>query len=187
MPPCDVTTKHGIPITTLARTIIDLAEVLPYEHLELALESACRLGLRPDYLGVRALALARRGRRGPSRVSRLLRDRGRVKATESVLETQTLQLIRLGGLPPPQRQQVISDAGGAIARVDFIYDNESVVVEVDGRSVHVRQAQWESDLRRRNLLTSRGWLVLHVTYGRLHSDPDGVVSEIRSALALRSA
>jgi very-short-patch-repair endonuclease len=76
----------------------------------------------------------------------------------------------------------IHDEAGFLARVDFIWEDHGVVVEVDSRS-HLRRDQWEADLRRRNALTAQGLRVLHVTYERMILDAVGVAEEILLALS----
>jgi very-short-patch-repair endonuclease len=77
----------------------------------------------------------------------------------------------------------VRDDSGVIARVDFEYVGRHVVIEVDSREHHLRLAQWEKDLKRRNRLTNAGKRVLHVTYLRMKTDEAGLVQEIRQALS----
>jgi very-short-patch-repair endonuclease len=94
--------------------------------------------------------------------------------------------LRRHGFPEPDRQERILGDDGLIARVDFIYVERNLIVEVDSRTHHTRQLDWERDLRRRNALTIRGRRVLHVTEYRLRSDPEGLAGELRRAFDLTS-
>ena len=133
----------------------------------------------------RQLALsARRGRRGPKTLRLVLDWRGIRPATDSYLETRFLQFLRRHGFPKPDRQRRIYGEDGLIARVDFIYEDFNLIIEVDSRTHHTRQLDWERDLRRRNALTSRGGRVLHVTHHRLRWDQEGLASELRRVFGL---
>jgi very-short-patch-repair endonuclease len=77
---------------------------------------------------------------------------------------------------------VVRDEFGFVARVDFEYVGRDVIIEVDSREHHLRLQEWERDLKRRNRLTGQGKRVLHVTYRRMKTDPNGIIEEIRSAL-----
>lgn len=130
--------------------------------------------------------LGTRGRKGSATLDQLLRRRVvGTAATESVLETKTIQLLRAHGLPDPTRQQVIRDRGGLIARVDLAYPDVELLIEVDSRTHHLRQRHWEQDLARRNELTSRGWLVIHVTDEKLKNGAGAFVDCVRRIRASR--
>jgi very-short-patch-repair endonuclease len=179
---CDTTRLKAIPVTTVHRTLIDLGAVGGADLVELALESALRRRMTTtDRLLRRLEALEGRGRRGPAILRSILDQRGPVPPTESALETRFLQFLRRYNVPMPTRQHRVTDLG-FVARVDFFYDGHGVVIEVDSRAHHLRRAQWEADLRRRNALTASGLQVLHVTHERMRIDPSGLAEEIAKAL-----
>jgi very-short-patch-repair endonuclease len=183
IPPSDVCIVRKIPVTTVHRTLIDLGSVVPPDAVELALECALRRKITSiDRLHRRLTAGGTRGRRGPAVLTSILRHHSG-RPTESALETRFVQFLRRFGLPMPDRQVAIRDESGFVGRVDFIYAGLRVVVEVDSRAHHQRRSAWEDDLRRRNRLTSEGYLVLHVTYERLTNDPNGIAAELRKDLA----
>jgi Protein of unknown function (DUF559)/Transcriptional regulator, AbiEi antitoxin len=183
MPPADVTVVAQIPVTTVHRTLIDLGAVVPADDVELALECALRRRITSiDRLQRRLAAIGTRGRRGPAVLGSIIRHHSG-RPTDGALETRFVQFLRRFGLPMPDRQVAIHDEAGLVGRVDFIYECLRVVVEVDSRAHHQRRSAWEDDLRRRNRLTSEGYLVLHVTYERLTNDPNGIAAELRKALA----
>jgi very-short-patch-repair endonuclease len=182
MPSRDVAFVSNIPVTTVHRTLIDLGGLVDPESVEMALECALRRRITSiDRLSRLIQDTGTRGRRGAAVLSELLRKHEE-RPTESALETKFAQFVRRHDLPTPTRQVKIRDEAGLLARVDFIWESERVIVEVDSRSHHMRRRQWEADLRRRNGLTSRGYWVLHVTYERLVRDPQGIADEIKSAL-----
>jgi hypothetical protein len=128
--------------TTLARTTLDLAEVLDDDTLELCLEFALRNGvpeadLRPKLDRVFA-------RRPPG-----------CSATESELETRYVQLVRSIDVPEPVRQYpVFNDAGTYLGRLDVCWPEVGLWVECDGRAVHDRPDALLRDRRRQNELAT---------------------------------
>lgn len=186
MPSCDVTVLRGLPVTTMHRTLIDIGETSARDDVELAYECARRRRQTNDERLKRRLQdLGLKGRKGCATLSRIIALHQAKPPTDSALEVRFLQLNRRFRLPDPELQSIIKDRDGAVVRVDFIYPGTVVIVEVDGRSIHARARRLESDLRRRNRLTSDGYLVLHVTYERMRTDPSGVAREIATALARR--
>jgi very-short-patch-repair endonuclease len=177
---------RGVPVTTASRTLIDLGTVASMDQVELALECALRRNMTTEHrLLSRLYGLETKGRKGPAVLRRLLTERGAVPPTESALETRFLQFLRCRGLPTPTRQHKVLERG-VVARVDFFFDHHGVVIEVDSRAHHLRRAQWEADLRRRNALTAGGLRVLHVTHDRMKQDPARLASEIALALKITS-
>jgi very-short-patch-repair endonuclease len=183
MAPRHVTVVRGIPVTTVHRTLTDLGSVVDPNTVEMALESALRRKITTiDRLWRTIGEIGTRGRRGPAVLAGILGAHAG-RPTESALETRFAQLVREFKIPSPARQVRVCDESGALARVDFIWEDAGVVVEVDGRSHHVRRDRWEADLRRRNGLTAQGLRVLHVTNERMILDAAGAAMEIRMALS----
>jgi predicted transcriptional regulator of viral defense system len=123
------TTRHGIPVTTVVRTLVDLATGLGSDELEAAINEADRLDLiDPERLREAAGELA--GRKGARALRRLL-DHRNFALTESVLERRFLAIVRRTGLPLPQTQQRVNGF-----RVDFWWPDYRLVVETDGLRYH---------------------------------------------------
>ncbi|MCZ7527271.1 MAG: DUF559 domain-containing protein [Acidimicrobiia bacterium] len=181
--PADVTVTEGIPVTTVARTLLDLGGVVSSYWLEAALEDALRRGLvtiaelvaRVDDLGVR-------GRPGVAAVRRVIEERGDAAPLESALEVRVWRLLRLSGLPLPRRQYPV-EAGGASYRLDFAWPHERVAVEADGYAVHGGREAFQSDRVRLTALAGAGWRVLHVTWEDCSRRPEPFLRDLRRALA----
>jgi hypothetical protein len=123
--PEEVTERHGIPVTTPIRTLIDLATCLDPAKLEAAVNQADRRDLvDPETL---RLALERYPGRGGAPALRGLLDRRTFRLTESELERRFLPIARAAGLPPPLAQQWVNGF-----RVDFYWPDLGLVVETDG-------------------------------------------------------
>jgi hypothetical protein len=184
LPSVDVEIVDAIPVTTVTRTLIDLGAVVPIEQLEEALDDALRRNLTTvPRLRWRVSELAIRGRRGIGKIRRLLDASEPGARPHSVLETRFARLLRRAPLPVPVRQYEIRERGRLLAIPDFAYPEHKVAIEVDGYRWHSGRARWEHDLARRNRLTSRGWLVIHVTDRDIEQRPGQVASTIAAALA----
>ena len=102
---------------------------------------------------------------------------------ESWLERRFLELLRDAGLPRPECQVVFKDGSKVVARVDFLFRQAKLIVEVSGRKGHVTDAERQKDARRRNALQRAGYTVLEFLTIDVVKDPGYVVREIRSELA----
>jgi hypothetical protein len=169
-----------IPVTTPCRTIIDLAHRLPVPALSRLVDSSISLRkVTHDQLVERVEWLRDSGVRGVRRMDQVLIDAG----VESWLERKFLELLRAAGLPRPRCQVVFKNGSRTMARVDFLFDDTNVVVEVSGRRGHVTDAERQRDARRRNDLQQAGMIVLEFTTSDVVRDPYYVVQTIREALA----
>lgn len=181
----DVIKVHGFRCTSATRTILDLAEAgAGPERVEHAIDSAIRLRLSAVQVLIDRLAAIRgRGRGGVRLMDRVLIDSG----GESVLERAFLRLIRENGVPRPITQRRIKRDGQHVARVDFLYADERMVIEVTGRLGHSTTANRGRDAQRRNELQDLGYAVDEYTYGHVTRRPDYVVTTLRQRLAARRA
>jgi very-short-patch-repair endonuclease len=171
LPDADVTSKHGIPVTSPARTFVDLADVLPRRRLERGLDEADYLGL--DLSGLRP----RPGRRGRGALaSALARHAAGSTRTRSELEERMLTLCESSRLPPPEINSSIEDH-----EVDFVWRAERLIVETDGWRAHGTRAAFERDRRRDADLLAAGWRVLRISYAQLEREPAWVAERIAEA------
>lgn len=178
--PGDVTHIDGIPVTTPVRTLLDLATVLGRRDMEQALARATRDGV-VDLAELREIVAARPGRSG-SRLLRSLVDSDAPPAmTRSQAEERLLALLRKGQLPGPRTNAPI----GA-CEVDFLWQRERLVVEVDGFAWHGSRRSFEADRRRDASLTAQGFRVMRVTWRQIVEEPEAVIVRIGQVLA-RSA
>jgi len=180
----DVTTVGGIPVTTPARTLIDLASVVPRETVEESMDDALRRGLVSLTDLRRQLAeVGGRGRAGTATMRLLLDSRDPSTAVPgSVFERRLLRALIRAGLPPPALQHEIRSRDRLVAVVDFAFPNERLAIEADGYRWHSGRRRWDYDRARRNELTLLGWRVIHVTWTELTRRPLAVTAAIRKAL-----
>jgi very-short-patch-repair endonuclease len=183
----DVVELHGIPVTTPARTVVDLGASNRW-IVEAALESGIRRGLFT--LGEVAAfvdRVARRGRRGVGVIRPLIEARARWDAaTESELEDRFRRLLADAGLPDPEPQFVVRDRNGTfVARADFAYPAARLLVELDSEAHHLDRIAFRRDRSKHNRASMLGWLVLRYTWWDLVEEPGRVCSEVRAAVAPR--
>ena len=181
--PADVEPRQLIPRTTAARTLVDIAGRLTPSQLEAALDDAERRGLiwRP-HLRWRVNALRRRGRPGVPALADLLdRTEGRPLG-DSWLEQAGIRLIVEAGLPVPRVQVELRKAGGGIARVDLLWDDAKLVVELAAHGTHASRRHRQSDAERAARLGLVGWQVVEFTYEDVVERPGYVVDMIRAYL-----
>jgi hypothetical protein len=171
----DRTEVRGIPVTTVPRTLVDLAALLsPAELARACHEAGVRYRTTPSQVKT---VLARR--RGSSRAA-LLRDvmTGETKVTLSDLERGFLELLRAEGLPLPVTNRV---AGGR--RVDCRWPEYRLTVELDSYQYHHTRHAWEQDRRREREARARGDEFRRYTYGDVFEDPRFMVRELHELLA----
>ncbi|MGV3620437.1 MAG: hypothetical protein ACO1OB_06455 [Archangium sp.] len=178
-------TKAGLRVTTLARTLVDLAAVLPEEKFEFTLDSAQRryphlARWLEDYLG----NLEPRGRPGITMLAKLLRERNGGK-TESALEVKTWRALRRNGLTDVRRQFEVKEADGRpVMRVDFAWPEHRFVLHADSTLWHLQEERLTRDALQRMRLQELGWLSLVVTNSMLKSG-DAWLAYVRTQLRER--
>jgi very-short-patch-repair endonuclease len=176
--------RDGIPVTSAARTVIDLAGRLDSEMLEAVVEDVLHRGLTtPAMLERRLEALGGKGRAGAGRLRRVLATRDGAPL-ESRLEVKVWRLLR-DIRPRPVRQFAVA-VGGRKYRLDFAWPALHVAVEADGFSAHGYRRAFVADRRRLADLVGAGWTVIPVTWEDCMRDPDGLAWRINTVL-LRAA
>lgn len=178
----DVETVDGIPTTTVARTLLDLAEAISTRQLERAIERAEILRV----LDMRAIddVLSRaNGRRGAAKLTALLSEMQLGSTvTRNDLEEAFLTLCRAASLPPDAVNAWIPYPEGGGAEADFRWRAQHLIVEVDGRDVHTTRHAFEHDRRRDQRLTLLGWRVVRFTWRQVLHDAPTVAATVRALL-----
>lgn len=179
--PGDAGRLDGIPVTSVARTIVDLAGVVSPSILETVVDAALRDG-RTSVEHLRR-HLARLGGPGVAGVAalRALLDEGAARP-ESWLERRALELFARAGLPAPEVQRVVAGRDGALARVDLAFAGGRIVVELNGHRTHSTRRQRQRDHERANRLALVGITVLQFTYEDVRERPEHVVAIVVAAL-----
>lgn len=177
--------REGLPTTSMARTLFDLAaSTHPERMAHLVDDALSRRGLGIDDLSAVVLGLAKRGRRGSRAMRSIVAARLDTHVPpESVLEAEFLDLCRRSGLPEPERQVTLGDDAAPIGRVDALFRPEGLVVEVDGRPFHSSLTDRERDRERDNRLMASGLRVLRLGWHEVVRDPARAVQLVSRALA----
>lgn len=166
----DIAVVRGLPVTTAARTLLDLAAVLSGDRLRTAFNEADRLGLlKKEQL----IEIAGRpgGRRGMGHFRRLVVARHPdIKKTKSELEVMFLDLCRRAGLPRPGVNQIVSGF-----EVDCSWPHERLVVELDSFEFHGSRMGFVNDVKRTNRLNRAGFRTIRISYDEICFEPDEVV------------
>lgn len=173
----DVTRCRGIPVTSLPRTLIDLAETVSTRTLERALDEAEYLK-RLDEPTLHAALHRNGGRIGATRLrAALCRHEPGTTRTRTTLEEAFYELVTASGLEQPE----VNVAIGPFT-VDFLWREPGVVVETDGGASHDRAAQREEDSTRDALLAAAGYETLRFTWHQVHDRPAEVLAALEAKL-----
>jgi hypothetical protein len=172
------TTVHeGLPVTTPARTILDLAATLQRRPLERLLDQAENTRLT-DVPSLDALARAHRSHRGASKLLAALNDHTPgTTLTRSGLEERFLALCRDHSLPRP-----LVDHHLAGRERGFVFDEQRVVVEVDSFVHHRSRRAFEDDRYRDASVLRAGYRTLRITDTQLEYAPDDLVATLHAVL-----
>ena len=178
LPSEDRTRRHGIPVTSPARTLFDLSPLLPRRQLERALDEAAYLRLLPA--GALESTLERNAGRtgGPAFRATLAAHTPGTTRTRSELEERFLLLCRSHHLPQP-----LVNTRLAGLEVDFCWPGHFLIVETDGGAAHGRPATLERDHERDALLRDADYTVLRFTYRQVTGKPGWVAASVRRELA----
>jgi hypothetical protein len=171
----DGTTVRGIPVTTVPRTLVDLAAVLPVEALARACHEAGVVH-RTTPAKVEPVLARRPKSPGAPKLRRVLR--GDVNVVLSRLEGAFMRLLRAAGLPLPQTNR---PAGGR--RVDCRWPEYRLTVELDSYQFHNSRHAWEQDRRREREARARGDEFRRYSYGDVLEDPRYMLRELRALLS----
>jgi len=180
VPDDERTTRDGIPVTTISRTLLDLAAVVPRHQLLRALNEAEVQGLT-DTLSLPDLL--RRYPRRPGApalraVMALLPAGGIVLRSE--MEALFLVFIDERGLPQPEINQEVEGF-----EVDCVWRRERIALELDSRGFHDNAIAYERDRERDRVLNAADWHPVRVTWRQLTQTPAAVERDLRRMLAPR--
>lgn len=167
----------GLAVTSVARTLLDLAAVADAHQVERAANEAQarRLG---DRLPIEHLLLRHRGHRGVAilRTALSIGELG-LDLTESELEEAFLVFLDEYGLPRPELNRWIGTR-----RCDAVWPDARLIVELDSRMWHGTTRAFEQDRARDRDLAVAGWRTVRVTAGHLRDQRDALAADLRALL-----
>ena len=172
LPPDERTTHDGIPISTVPRTLLDLASVLPRQAVQRAMTEADVQRLT-DPLSL------------PDLIARHPRARGVTKLRDHLPTITRLELehrfhafLTAAVLPRPLFNTHIEGY-----EVDIAWPAQRLIAELDGYATHTTRHAFEQDRARDRRLLLAGWTVTRITWRHLHDDPATLAKELRALLA----
>jgi hypothetical protein len=172
----DTARHQGIPITTVTRTLLDLAATVPAHRLERALAQAERLRLY-DHRAIEDVVARANGHRG--RTALVQATAAEPKFTRSELEAWFLGLVRDGALPEPLVNFSLAAPDHPLLEVDFCWPAHRLIVELDGWETHRTRAAFEADRRKDAALQADGWRVLRFTR---RTEPEVIRRRLRAVM-----
>lgn len=182
LPADEVTTEDGIPVTTVPRTVFDLAAVSSLDVVENALRQAEYLRLH-DCLSLPHLLERYPGHRGARAIRQCLVRRSEVPGhTRSWLEERFLPFLRKHQLPLPRLNAWI-EVGGRSFQVDCLWPQAKVVVELDGFAAHGTRIAFREDRARDRRLRVAGYGVTRIAPEQLEEEPRAIAADLRALLA----
>ncbi|MDQ3607507.1 MAG: DUF559 domain-containing protein [Actinomycetota bacterium] len=173
--PKDRTSRHGLAVTTPARTILDQAAVLPARDLERTIDEARRQRLVAEASLIAAVQRAP-NHRGARAVPTALEAPNEPHMTRFEAEERMLALVRAADLPRFETNRLVQGH-----TVDFLWRAQRVVVEVDSWQFHGDRKAFEDD-RRRDADLAAGHRVLRITARQLRREPLYVAARLGALL-----
>jgi very-short-patch-repair endonuclease len=185
----DTTVRERIPVTTVPRTLFDLAGVVGPTTADIAVATALRRQLTTLVeLEEVFTRLASRGRAGSTQFRAVLElHRATPAQTESEAEHLILRLIAKHGLPAPLPQYEIRRPDRSlVARVDFAYPDLKIAIEYDSYAHHLGTEAHDRDGARRNAVLGAHWYPITATAADLRDGGHRLAKDIRAVRAARS-
>jgi very-short-patch-repair endonuclease len=176
IPPADRVLRDSIPITSLGRTLVDLADVVTRARLERAFDDAERLGIL-NVAEVHPIP----GRAGTNAITSLVTERRMVPETKSELERRFAAFIREEGLPWPVFNTLVEGF-----EVDVLWREQKLIVELDSWEYHRTRKAFEDDRAKEPILRLAGYEVIRVTSHRLTHDRATLLAQITAFLERRA-
>jgi very-short-patch-repair endonuclease/predicted transcriptional regulator of viral defense system len=179
--PADVTVLAAIPVTTVARTLLDLSAVARTDQLARAVREAEYLRLF-DLREISTLLARYRGRRGTAALKKAI---ARLAATEGItrndFEEAFLGRLSQHGLPMPELNAWVQ-VGDRWREVDFFWRDERLFVELDGYAGHGTRSAYEADRARDRAAQAAGFKVIRITWRQFVDDWQGIERDLRALL-----
>jgi very-short-patch-repair endonuclease len=180
IPADEWTVEDGIPVTTVPRTMLDLAAMLDMRELERAWNE---IEVRElwDPLSVPDLLTRHPGRRGARMLHALLGSDEPGGITRNDFEEAFVALLDRHGLP---RGRMNADLAvrGRFFEIDCLWERQRLAVELDGGGAHRTRKAFQSDRQRDRILVAEGWRTARVTWHQLRDEPLEVAADLRMAL-----
>ncbi len=181
IPPDELDEIEGIPVTTTARTLLDLASCVPVHRLRAAFDEAEYRRLT-DAVPLPALLERYPGRRGMRAIRAVLAETSHgTNRTHGELEARSREFLIERDLPRPRFNHPLTVAGQRIV-ADCVWIERRVILELDGVAAHLRRRNFESDRERDRRLLVAGWRPTRATWRQLERAPGELERDLRALL-----
>jgi very-short-patch-repair endonuclease len=171
--------RHGFPVTSISRTLVDLGAMLSLRRLRRALAEADYRGLL-DHEDLKA-ELANRRPGSKAVKTALHRHLPALAKTRSILEERFLELCESARLSRPRVNELVNGV-----MVDCLWRDQWVVVELDGGPAHGGAAAMKRDRERELALRRIGYAVVRYTWEQVTQRPEEVAADLRSLLSAQA-
>ena len=184
LPAGHVTVCRGVPVTSVARTAVDLARTSSFRAGVVVMDSALRDG-KVSKAELHAVLTTCGRWPGLQRARQVVAFSD--ARSESVLESISRVAFHEQGLPPPILQAWVGDAEEMIGRADFLWRDHRTIGEADGAIKYADPSRARAQLRRDARLRQAGFKVVHFTWDEIIHEPGQVAASIRAAFHRRAA
>lgn len=178
--PAELRTKHGLPVSSPARVLLELAGTVSSDELEYPFDEAIARPL-VTVAEVEQVLARHSGGRGTARLRALIEQSRDEGFTRSWGERRLRTLLRKAGIPQPETNVRIGSY-----RPDFAWRTERLIVEFDGYDTHGTRRMFESDRSRDAALAALGWLVIRFTWRQLRYQPELILFRLGQVMSLRA-
>jgi very-short-patch-repair endonuclease len=180
LPADELTVQDGIPVTTPPRTVFDCAAVLKLRPLERMFHELEVRELR-DALSVPDLIERHPGHRGVANLQTVMGSKEPGGVTRNEFEEAFVALLDAHALPRP-RMNASLWVRGRFFEADAVWEDQQLIVELDGGGVHRTERAFQSDRQRDRILLAEGWRTPRVTWHQLRDEPGEVAADLRRVL-----
>jgi very-short-patch-repair endonuclease len=182
LPADEIEVVDGIPVTSVSRTLFDLASVLSERQLERAMNEA-KVRRLTSRLSLPHFLERYPRRRGAAKLRRLLGSKRAGGITRNDFEELFVAFLDANRLPRPRLNATLTIRGWFL-EPDCIWDEQRLLLELDGREVHGTEQAFESDRQRDRILLVEGWRSTRVTWRQLHDEPAAIAADLRRLLGV---
>jgi very-short-patch-repair endonuclease len=173
----------GIPVTSVFRTLFDLAGDLELRQFERAWQETAVKRLT-DRVPLAVLLDRHPGKRGAAALRRLHLSTKPIPVTVNNFEERFLGLLDRHELPRPRFNPTLH-LRGRFFKPDCLWVPQRLIAELDGGEVHNTDHAFQSDRRRDRILIAEGYRTTRITWEQLRDEPDEVAADLREALVVR--
>lgn len=178
----EVTTRHGIPVTTPLRTLIDFAAVANQGQVDKAVREALYQHLVTT-TSLTSCCSTLGNRRGSRKLRKAIKATKTTGRTRSELEEAFLAFLDHHKLPPPDATNALMQLGDLQIEADFLWRDARLIIELDTQQTHDNPHSFEADRLRDRRLQAAGWRTVRITDDQIHYGPTTTAEDLDLLIA----